>query len=168
MKIEKFKIAELFYFRICILHFAFCVLISALSSCSLPRIIVLDDPLSPEEHVNLGVAYEKKGELDNALEEYRKASKKLTLAYLYMGNVYLQLNKQGDAEESYRKVIAKIPDDPGSADAYNNLAWLYYTKSENLGDAEVLARKALLLRPSDPNYLDTLNKIRELRTKNKL
>jgi len=30
-----------------------------LSGCALPRIIFLDDPLTPEEHINLGVAYEK-------------------------------------------------------------------------------------------------------------
>jgi hypothetical protein len=36
--------------------------------------------LSPEEHLNLGVAYENKGELDDALKEYETASKKIPKA----------------------------------------------------------------------------------------
>ena len=108
------------------LYFAFLILIfEFLSSCSLPRIVILDDPLSPEEHVNLGVAYEKQGEIDNALREYRLASKKHPLAYLYMGNIYFQKNDFDEAESAYKKAIKK---DSQNVDAHNNLAWLYYTK----------------------------------------
>ncbi|MBI4687784.1 MAG: tetratricopeptide repeat protein [Nitrospirae bacterium] len=131
-----------------------------LTSCSFPRIIILDDPLSPEEHINLGIVYEKKGELDNAISEFKKASKKLPLAYLYIGNIYMQKNDLAGAEENYRKAIRKQPE---LADAYNNLAWLYYVKKENLKEAEVLALKALELNPSNTNYKDTLQKIRELK-----
>ena len=53
-------------------------------SCSSFKIIVLKDPLTPEEHLNLGVAYEQKGELDPAMREYQLASKKLPIAYLYL------------------------------------------------------------------------------------
>jgi tetratricopeptide (TPR) repeat protein len=135
---------------------AFC-----LFACASPRIIVLDDPLSPEEHLNLGVTYEKKGELDNAMREYTEASKKLPLAYLYMGNVYLQKNEYDKAETYYKKAIKK---DPANADAYNNLAWLYYIKKENLDEAERLAFKAIELNPSKKAiYTDTLEKIKGLR-----
>ncbi|MDP3298347.1 MAG: tetratricopeptide repeat protein [Thermodesulfovibrionia bacterium] len=139
----------------------FLIAFSLLTSCSLPRIIVLDDPLSPEEHINLGVVYEKKGEIDNALKEYRLASKKLPLAYLYMGNIYFQKNDFDEAESAYKKAIKKNPD---NSDAYNNLAWLYYTKKENLNEAEELALKAIELNPSKKDiYQDTLVKIRELK-----
>jgi tetratricopeptide (TPR) repeat protein len=132
------------------------------AGCSLPRIIVLDDPLSPQEHINLGVTYEKKGELDNALKEYREASGKLPVAYLYMGNVFLQKNELGEAELNYKKAIKK---DPMNADAYNNLAWLYYEKRENLDEAESLAIKAMELDPSKKEiYQDTLDRIRDLKT----
>jgi tetratricopeptide (TPR) repeat protein len=107
------------------------------------------------------VAYEKKGELDNAISEYKKASKKLPLAYLYMGNVYFQKNEYEKAESCYREAIKR---DSSNADAYNNLAWLYFTKKENLDEAEKLTLKAIELNPEKKEvYLDTLEKIKGLK-----
>ncbi len=138
---------------------AVCCLLTV--GCALPRIIVLDDPLSPEEHLNLGVAYEKKGEWDGAIAEYKAASDKIPIAYTYLGNVYFQKGDFEKAEEYYRKSIEK---DPADGDAYNNLAWLYYTKKENIDEAERLALKALEVTPSKKDlYQDTLDKIRKLK-----
>ncbi len=135
-------------------------LTAALMSCGLPRIVILNDPLTPEEHVNLGVAYEKKGELDAALEQYKTASTKLPMAYLYLGNIYFQKNDFDNAEKAYKQSIAKT-ESPG---AYNNLAWLYYTTDKNLEEAEKLARKAVDLSPGMADFRDTLEKIIEKRT----
>jgi tetratricopeptide (TPR) repeat protein len=133
-----------------------------LAGCSLPRIIVLEDPLSPEEHLSLGVAYERKGEWESAIKEYEAASRKLPMAYTYLGNVYFQKNEFQVAEEYYRKAIKK---DPENADAYNNLAWLYFTKKEQLEEAEQLASKAMELNPSKRDiYQDTLDQIKAART----
>jgi len=137
----------------------------ALVSCSLPRIIVLEDPLTPEEHISLGLAYEKKGELDPAFGEYRQASKKLPEAFLYMGNVAFQKGDPDDAVRYYRRAIRERP---ALADAYNNLAWLFYTKGENLAEAEMLAVKATELKPADENFRETLEKIRARRSGNGL
>jgi len=106
----------------------FCLLILGLllclASCSLPRILVLNDPLTPQEHINLGVSYERSGELDAALKEYETASRELPIAYLYMGNVLFQKKDLERARVAYQDAIERT-DDPR---AYNNLAWLYYTK----------------------------------------
>lgn len=140
----------------CLISITLCI-----ASCSLPKIIVLEDPLSPEEHLNLGVTYEMNGELDNALEEYKKASKSLPLAYTYIGNIYYQKGEFKKAKNYYKKSIKK---EPSFADAYNNLAWLYYTEKKNLNEAEELVLKALQLNPSKQDvYQDTLEKIRELK-----
>ena len=141
---------------ICFIFVTLCI-----ASCSLPRIILLEDPLSPEEHLNLGVTYETNGELDNALEEYKKASKSLPRAYTYIGNIYLQKGEFENAEIYYKKAIKK---EPSSADAYNNLAWLYCIEKKNLDEAEKLVLKALLLNPTKKDiYQDTLEQIRELK-----
>jgi Tfp pilus assembly protein PilF len=129
------------------------------NACSLPRIVVLDDPLTPEEHLNLGVAYERSGEPDNALREYEKASGKLPVGFLYMGNVYFGKQEYAKAEEYYRKAMKK---DPSNADVCNNLAWLLLVKKEDLPEAQRLALKALQMNPGKKDiYEDTLEKIRE-------
>lgn len=132
---------------------------SLLFGCALPRIVVLDDPLTPEEHLNLGVSYEKKGELDNALKEYKTASKKLAAAYLYIGNIYYLKGEFEKAERYYRKAIRE---EPTNADAYNNLAWLYYLERKDLREAEGLASTAVELSPEKGIYRDTLEQIRKL------
>jgi len=148
----------------CFFTLTLCLLfLEFLSGCSfhIPKIIVLDDPLSPEEHLNLGVAYENKGEYDNAIREYTHASKKLPVAHLYIGNVYFLKNELREAEKYYKKAIQN---DPGNSDAHNNLAWLYYTKGENLSESESLVLKAMEIDPSKRDtYQDTLEKIRDAR-----
>ncbi len=131
------------------------------TSCSPFRIVVFKDPLTPEEHLNLGVAYEKKGEIDHAIREYELASKKIPLAYLYIGNAYFLKNEFEKAERYYKKAMKKTPK---NGDVYNNLAWLYYNKGINLDEAENMVLKAIELNPSkELIYRDTLEKIRELK-----
>lgn len=129
--------------------------------CGMPRIIVLDDSLTPEEHLNLGVAYENKGELDAAAREYRAAAKSLPEGYLYLGNISFRKGEYEEAEDYYRKTIEK---DPANADAYNNLAWLFYTEGRNLQEAEDLALRAAELNPAKADvYYDTIEKIRAMK-----
>lgn len=142
------------------------VIILLFSSCALPRIIILNDPLSPEEHINLGVSYERKGELDHALREYETASKRLDIAYLYIGNIYFHKKDFKKAERFYKKAIKRT----GSPEAYNNLAWLYYISSKDLNDKDArlrglkkgleLASKAVEMSPQNEDFIDTLNTIK--------
>jgi len=131
----------------------------ALAACSVPRVVLLHDPLTPEEHLNLGVSYENRGEFEAALREYKAATRKLPVAYLYLGNVYFQQNDFYAAEGCYKKAVKKTRDPR----AYNNLAWLYYLKNENLQEAERLAETAVELSPGSHDFMDTLSKIREKR-----
>jgi len=126
-------------------------------SCSLPRIITLKDPLSPEEHIRLGLTYEKDGEYIPAIEQYEMAAKRLPIAYLYIGNAYFQEAEYEKAEEAYEEAISKS----GDPRAYNNLAWLYYTTGRKMKKAEELAEKAVSLAPGSQEYKDTLDKIRQ-------
>ncbi len=131
------------------------------AGCAMPRVMVLSDPLSPEEHLQLGIAYEKKGEFDNALEEYGAAAKKVPVAFFYLGNVCFQKKDFDRAEKYYRKAILR---DSRNADAYNNLAWLLYLQGRNLDEAESLALTAIKLNSSKSGiYRDTLEKIREVK-----
>jgi len=146
--------------RTLLLLYALCSLLLA-TACSFPRVIVLKDPLTPEEHLNLGVTYEQQGDFDNAIKEYNLAARNLPRANLYLGNAYFQKREWKEAEDFYRKAIEAEPD---NADAHNNLAWLYYTRKENLDQGERLAQKAVELNPAKGDvYRDTLEKIRELR-----
>jgi len=143
-----------------LLGYGLCAMLLA-TSCSFPRVIILKDPLTPEEHLSLGVTYEQQGDFDNAIKEYNLAAKKLPGAFLYLGNAHFQKKEWKKAEDYYRLAIAKQPD---NADAHNNLAWLYYTRREKLDEAERLAQKALELNPGKGDvYRDTLEKIREVR-----
>lgn len=140
---------------------AIAVLIAVLciSSCTLPRIIVLKDPLTPQEHIDLGLAYEKKKEYGLAIKEYEAAAKSLPRANLYLANARFLNNQPDQAETLYRQIIK---DDPQCADAYNNLAWLLYTRKRNLSEARNLAATAIYLNPAGrDSYLDTLNKIEQ-------
>jgi len=142
-------------------RFLFPFIFTGFLGCSFPRVIILKDPLSPEEHLNLGVAYERQGNLEAAIREYELAAPQIPRAYLYLGNSYFQKREWRKAEAYYRLAIQK---EPRSADALNNLAWLYYTISENLLEAEELARRAIELNPEKAEiYRDTLEKIRLLR-----
>lgn len=101
---------------------------------------------------------QKKGETEVAVEEYKKAAKDLPTAYLYLGNIYYGKGEYSVAEKYYRKVIKRKPD---LADAYNNLAWMFYRSGTNLNEAEALSQKALELDPSNDNYKDTFKALGE-------
>ncbi len=128
------------------------------TSCAIPKIIVLNDPLSPEEHVNLGLAYERKGEIEGAIREYKTAANDIPTAYLYLGNIYYEKGEYPTSEKYYRKAISKKPD---LADSYNNLAWLLYVSGGDLKEAHRLAEKATELDPSNEHYRDTVQKLEE-------
>lgn len=114
----------------------------AVSACTLPRIIELKDPLSAEEHNDLGVAYEQKGRLDLAEKEYKTSRDKRTdwaIPHFNMGNLYVRMGEIRKAEDSYRKALVLNGSNP---DILNNLAYLLYQKG-NIEEAKKLINRAL-------------------------
>lgn len=108
--------------------------------CALfPKVTIIDDPLSKEEHYALGLTYENDGEMALAEREYRLALP-LPLARLAMGNLSWQV--RGDAKEAmgyYRDALA-VDKLPGAA---NNLAWLLVVEGGSLVEAKGLAELAV-------------------------
>lgn len=152
---------NLLMFRIFII-----ILFFIISGCNMPRIIVLQDPLTAEEHLQLGLSYEKKGLLEEAKKHYEEASKKDIRGLLFLGNLYLNIGEYNKAEELYKETINR---DANISEAYNNMAWLYYLKRENIDEAEELVKKAIEIEKDNPDKLkifkDTLEKIQQLKTK---
>lgn len=137
-------------------YIIFCILF--LSSCApIPKIIVLHDPLSIDEHITLGLGYESNGEYDYAIQEYTKALKKNRKDHrplFYMGNVYYKKGEYGLAEKYYKKALRITPD---NGDIQNNLAWVYID-TVRFEDAREEIEKALRIK-RDPYYMDTLANI---------
>ncbi len=135
---------------------------STAPGCSrLPRIIVLEDPLSAGEHLDLGVAYERKGELDLAAREYERALRKdagLVQARVNLGNVRLAQKKYDDASREYLRALDARP---GDLDAENNLAWVAILSGEGIDGALTRLEAVLAAGPSrPPPVLDTLGVLR--------
>jgi len=134
------------------------LLLAAASGCSrLPKLIVLEDPLSADEHVALGVAYEGKGELSLAAREYERALKKESGSFparFNLGNVRLAEKRYDAARDEYRKALALRP---GNPEATNNLAWAAIRSGSGLEEA-LRGIEAVLSDPArrSPPYLDTL------------
>ncbi|MGE5190585.1 MAG: tetratricopeptide repeat protein [Gemmatimonadota bacterium] len=135
--------------------------VSAAGCSRLPRIVVLEDPLSAREHLDLGVAYERKGELDLAAREYGRALRKdagLVQARVNLGNVRLAQKKYGDARREYLRALETRP---GDLEAENNLAWVAILSGEGIGDALQRLEGALAAGTSrPPAVLDTVGVLR--------
>jgi len=123
----------------------------------MPKIIVLEDPLTAAEHVELGVAYERKGELDLAKREYERAigkEKSHFRAHVNLGNVFLAKKEYGQARAEY---LLALEIRPKEAEATNNLAWCAIMSGE--GTEEAIVRMGDVVREPDgrrPEFLDTL------------
>ena len=114
-------------------------------------------PFLPEERIQRGLDFERRGQLKAALKQYELAREKVPIVHLYLGNIYYQLKNFQRAEIEYKKAIKLT----GDANAFNNLAWLYYELDTNLDMAFEFAQKATELVPDSKTYIDTLDKIRE-------
>jgi tetratricopeptide (TPR) repeat protein len=136
-------------------------------ACSLPRIYQYHDPLTPAEHLALGVSYETRGETELAIAEYKKTialalDREGITATVFLGNVYAGLDQFQTAEEFYREALSL---DPHHGQALNNLASILGQQRIQLEEAEALIRAALAEAGSGNNekqkgiYLLTLGEV---------
>lgn len=116
--------------------------------------------LSPDEHNDLGVFLERRGQYIAAAGHYRMATElqpSNPIFYLNLGNAFLKQKLLSEAATAYRRAVELAPDD---ANAMNNLAWAYCELDANLDEAAVLCRRAAALQPARrAYYLDTLGSV---------
>lgn len=135
------------------------LLCTMLSGCaSLYASYFMDDPLTAEEHNNLGVIYEREGKYDLALKEYKlalSADGELVTPLVNIGNVYMKQGNHKEAEKYYKKALKKDKHNLGAA---NNLASLYIETGENYSEGlnYLLTAAAESQNPVPAYALDTL------------
>ncbi|WPM32345.1 tetratricopeptide repeat protein [Hydrogenobacter sp. T-2] len=130
-------------------------LLLLLSSCA--RIIVYTDPLTSEEHVNLGYIYEKQGKIELAREEYKRAirkDRKNWIAYYNLGNIYAKEENWERAEELYLGAL-EIKRDP---DLLNNLAYVLNKKGDHCLALKLI--EEALIKAQRAEYMQTKEEIK--------
>jgi Flp pilus assembly protein TadD len=134
-------------------------LIAVLAAGGCSHLVMLHDPLSAAEHNDLGVAYERSGEVKLAASEYRKAlgiNPRLVRPRVNLGNLSAGAGRWEEAARHYRRALR----DSSDADAMNNLA-VALLRLKNPGEARTWAEKAVALGgPSDSVYRATLDEVR--------
>jgi len=133
------------------------ITIQACAMPKIPQIIVIDDPLTAQQHNDLGVAYEEKGDFVLAEKEYEKAIKKnrdWVIPYLNLGHLYYRQDKLDQAERALREGLRVKGDHP---DLLNNLAWVLMEKGQ-YEQATALIDKAIAIEDKE-EYRDTRQEI---------
>jgi tetratricopeptide (TPR) repeat protein len=119
--------------------------------------LFMEDPLSAQEHNNLGVIYEREGKYELALREYSQAIESdpgLVTPLVNTANVYYGLGEYTNAEKFYKKALSK---DERNLEAANNLASLYIETGEGYDEALGYILRATEGAETIPPYaLDTM------------
>jgi tetratricopeptide (TPR) repeat protein len=109
-------------------------------------------------HAELGLFHERRGNVEKAVQELRKAVKladtQTGVRYkIQLGSIYSNAKRFQEAEH----VLAEAQKlHPGNAAINNALAWFYAERSMKLGRAMELVQKALKVNPRNPYYIDSL------------
>lgn len=135
------------------------LLLLVMTSCSWPRVVILEDTLTAEQHNDLGYVYETKGMDDLAEKEYALAVQKQEswhLPWFNRGNLAFKRGDYPRAEDYFRQALRCAPD---NADVMNNLANALLMQGRH-GEARRMAEGALRIENKE-EYLDTLQAIRK-------
>ena len=119
------------------------------------------DPLSADQHNDLGVSYFERGETQRATSEFERAvalRPTWTRALVNLGDARLALGEVSGAIDAYQRARKVAPDDPAVA---NNLAWALLQDPTRWPEAEPIIDRALARNPEPRGYyLDTLGALR--------
>lgn len=135
------------------------------SACAPLRVVRFKDPLSPQEHLQLGLMYEKEGKFEPAEREYKavvKQEPENVAGIIALGNAQFAQEKWKEAEKSFSRALKLVPAHPGAA---NNLAMTYAKRGRKLQEAEALALRAQADEATRPYALDTLAEVYSKRGK---
>lgn len=131
------------------------ILGSALGACAGRGVPA--NPLTAEEHVDLGVAYYRRGAHRQAARQFARATAvrpDWPRAWVNLGDARLAGGELAGAIEAYERALALAPGDPGAA---NNLAWALLQDERRWIEAEPIIRRVLAGNPEPRGYyLDTL------------
>ncbi len=114
------------------------------------------EPENPTYYIKLAKVYSLKGENDDAIKHYRRA---ITVApdnvnaHMSIGILLWAKDLLDESVDAYRKVIEL---DPEFIPAFNNLAWLYAFKMNDIDNGLKMAKRAKELDPINPVISDTL------------
>lgn len=121
------------------------------------NVLLMKDPLTAEEHNDLGVAYENEGKYELAIREYKAALKKnkeLVVPLVNIGNVFLKQKNYSEAEKYYEMALRR---DPYNLDAANNLASLYLIIGKEYQKGLERLTSAVAINKDFPAYaMDTM------------
>jgi len=117
-----------------------------------------ESPAYPAAHFNFAFELRRRGDIDGAMAEYRKAialDPTMALAYSNLGALVQSRGRLAEAESLYLKTIALRP---GYALAWNNLGIVRYRRGDGNGAAEAF-RRALALKPDDAGTVYNLGRL---------
>jgi len=113
-------------------------------------------------HNNLGDVYARQGDMQKAVEEFKKAieiNPNYADAYHNLANTYQMMGQLDLATENYQKALEI---NPALWQSYQNLAAIYFSQS-NFDLAEENMKKALEINPQEPKLQESLKYIQENR-----
>lgn len=114
------------------------------------------DPANPGFRDSLGWAAFKNRDFKKAEEELKKSlSMKMNVydTHYHLATLYYATGELDKAAEHYQEAIKIRPD---SAEALNNLAYLYTEQNTNIKQAIEMAETAVQLEKNNASYIDTL------------
>jgi tetratricopeptide (TPR) repeat protein len=115
-------------------------------------------PSYPAGHFNYAFELRRRGDVDGAVTEYRKAialDPGMALAYSNLGALLQSKNELAEAESLYRKTIELRPE---YALAWNNLGIVRYKRGDGNGAVQAF-RHAIELKPDDAGAVYNLGRI---------